>query len=54
MVIACGMGKTLDQVFKICKKRRVEAQQRDPAKEFCTDGDHKKIQEVVEQGYENC
>ena len=54
MVIACGMGKTLDQVYEICKKRRVETQQGDPAKEFCTDGDYIQIQEVVEQGYENC
>ena len=54
MAAAHGMGKTLDQVFEVCKKRCVEAQQRDPAKEFCADGDHEKIQEVVEQGYENC
>ena len=54
MVIACGMGKTLAQVCQICKKRRVEAQQRDLAKKFCADGDYEKIQEVVELGYENC
>ena len=54
MVVAHSVGETLGKIYKICRKRCVEDQRRDPSKEYCTDGNGRKIQAVMEQRDENC